>query len=85
LIGINTAFIDIATEWLSNIKEGYCSNTWWLNRKFCCWEVWDEEGACPDWITWSYALGLSRDNFIVNWIFYTGFAVSKRWTSEKGN
>ncbi|RKP27723.1 chloride channel [Syncephalis pseudoplumigaleata] len=74
VIGINAAFINIVTEWLSDLKDGYCSTGWWLNQKFCCWEIWDQEGSCRDWIEWSYALGLARDNFFVNWLFYGGFA-----------
>lgn len=36
LIGVNMAVISIATEWASDIKQGYCSAGWWLNQKFCC-------------------------------------------------
>ncbi|UZJ53547.1 hypothetical protein CBS101457_002867 [Exobasidium rhododendri] len=36
LIGMNMAVISIATEWASDIKQGYCSAGWWLNQKFCC-------------------------------------------------
>lgn len=36
LIGVNMAIISIATEWASDIKQGYCSAGWWLNQKFCC-------------------------------------------------
>ncbi|CAG8438917.1 9680_t:CDS:10 [Scutellospora calospora] len=39
IIGLNAALTDIITEWLSDIKFGYCKNSWWLNQKFCCWEV----------------------------------------------
>jgi len=39
IIGLNAALIDIITEWLSDIKSGYCKNSWWLNQKFCCWEI----------------------------------------------
>jgi chloride channel 3/4/5 len=31
-IGLNAAIISITTEWLSDIKMGYCSDGWWLNR-----------------------------------------------------
>lgn len=34
-----SALITIVTDWLSDIKLGYCSNAWWLNQKFCCWEI----------------------------------------------
>lgn len=39
IIGLNAALIDITTEWVSDIKFGYCKNSWWLNQKFCCWEI----------------------------------------------
>jgi chloride channel 3/4/5 len=39
------AVISIATEWASDLKTGYCTAGWWLNRKFCCWEF--MEGGGP--------------------------------------
>ncbi|KAK0554713.1 glycerol ethanol, ferric requiring protein [Tilletia horrida] len=44
LIGINMAIISIATEWASDLKQGHCSAGWWLNQKFCCWELMDSAG-----------------------------------------
>ncbi|KAF5355445.1 hypothetical protein D9758_006397 [Tetrapyrgos nigripes] len=53
-IGINAAIISIVTEWLSDIKMGYCSDGWWLNQQFCCWEIEGEEtDACDTWHPWS--------------------------------
>lgn len=43
-IGLNMALISIATEWASDLKQGYCANGWWLNQKFCCWEMMDPAG-----------------------------------------
>lgn len=67
-IGLNAAMIDIITEWLSDVKMGYCSEGWWLNQKFCCWEIEDIEGSCGEWHPWS---GFSP----INYIFYVLFAV----------
>jgi len=36
-IGLNAAFLSIATEWLSDIKLGYCTTAFYLNENFCCW------------------------------------------------
>lgn len=44
LIGVNMALISIATEWASSLKTGYCRSGWWLNQKFCCWEMMDTAG-----------------------------------------
>lgn len=36
-IGLNAAFLNIVTEWLSDIKRGYCTTAFYLNESFCCW------------------------------------------------
>ncbi|CAI2187703.1 2046_t:CDS:10, partial [Funneliformis geosporum] len=66
-IGLNAALIDIITEWLSDIKSGYCKNSWWLNQKFCCWEIEGEDDSCELWHDWS-------QHYIINWFFYVLFA-----------
>ncbi|THH31347.1 hypothetical protein EUX98_g2859 [Antrodiella citrinella] len=52
-IGVNAALISIITEWLSDIKMGYCYDAWWLNQQFCCWEIEGDEGGCDSWHPWS--------------------------------
>lgn len=41
-VGIIAAVIDIATNWLGDLKTGYCKSgsgggKFYLNRSFCCW------------------------------------------------
>lgn len=36
-IGINSAVLNIITEWLSDIKLGHCTSAFYLNEQFCCW------------------------------------------------
>ena len=36
-IGLNAAFLNIITEWLSDVKLGYCKTAFYLNEDFCCW------------------------------------------------
>ncbi|KAF7357806.1 Chloride channel protein [Mycena venus] len=69
-IGLNAAIISIITEWLSDIKMGYCHDGWWLNQQFCCWEI-DEEGTdgCKSWHPWS-TVGVAR------WFIYVLFAAT---------
>ncbi|KAF8837685.1 hypothetical protein BDN67DRAFT_1026839 [Paxillus ammoniavirescens] len=66
-IGVNAALISIVTEWLSDIKMGYCSDGWWLNQQFCCWEVESDEEFCPSWHPWSTV-------FPARWLVYVVFA-----------
>ncbi|KAI7862646.1 chloride channel [Spinellus fusiger] len=73
-IGLNSALIAIATDWLSDIKLGYCAETWWLNQKFCCWEIEAHDGSCENWVPWSQALHLGPDVFLVKWICYVFWA-----------
>ncbi|KAI0633604.1 Cl-channel protein [Trametes polyzona] len=67
-IGFNAAIISIATEWLSDIKMGYCSDGWWLNQQFCCWEIeGGDEDTCEAWHQWS-------DVMPARWAIYVLFA-----------
>ncbi|CAL1706212.1 unnamed protein product [Somion occarium] len=52
-IGVNAALISIVTEWLSDIKMGYCADGWWLNQQFCCWEIEGDDALCDSWHPWS--------------------------------
>ncbi|KAF2144278.1 uncharacterized protein K452DRAFT_349989 [Aplosporella prunicola CBS 121167] len=59
--GLIAAFIDVASDWLGDLKTGYCSNEggdgkFYLNKIFCCWGF-DEFAQCADWHSWSNALG----------------------------
>ncbi|CAG8509114.1 37_t:CDS:2 [Acaulospora colombiana] len=35
--GILAGIIDITSDWLSDLKEGYCNTAFYLSRKNCCW------------------------------------------------
>jgi chloride channel 3/4/5 len=65
---VNAALISIVTEWLSDLKMGYCYDGWWLNQQFCCWEIDAEGDACDSWHEWS-------DFTPVRWVVYVIFAV----------
>ncbi len=58
-IGLNAAIVSIVSEWLGDIKMGYCSDGWWLNQQFCCWEIEGEEvDGCNAWHSFAkYAAG----------------------------
>ena len=66
-IGLNAACLNILTEFLGDLKTGYCRRGWYLNKSFCCWGESDEAG-CADWTTWSSRL-------LFNYAFYVLFAV----------
>ncbi|KAF8070810.1 Cl-channel protein [Lyophyllum atratum] len=69
-IGVNAAIISIVSEWLSDIKFGYCSDGWWLNQQFCCWEIEGEEvDGCDSWHPWSNVM-------MGRWLVFVMFATT---------
>ncbi|PFH60277.1 hypothetical protein XA68_11197 [Ophiocordyceps unilateralis] len=67
-IGLNAAFLNIITEWLSDIKTGYCSTAFYLNENFCCW---GEKNGCSHWHRWT---GFEPLNYLLYIAFATLFA-----------
>ena len=35
--GVVAGGIDIVANWLGDLKDGYCSSSFYLSRNFCCW------------------------------------------------
>lgn len=66
-IGLNAAFLNIVTEWLSDIKLGYCTTAFYLNESFCCWGA---EGGCAEWHRWSSFR-------LINYLLYIVFSVRR--------
>ncbi|OTA98843.1 hypothetical protein M426DRAFT_325637 [Hypoxylon sp. CI-4A] len=67
-IGLNAAFLNIITEWLSDIKMGYCTTAFYLNENFCCW---GEDNGCDHWHRWT---GFEPVNYVLYIMFATIFA-----------
>ncbi|KAG0252081.1 hypothetical protein BG011_007213 [Mortierella polycephala] len=66
--GIVSGASDIASQWLGDIKEGYCETAFYLNRNFCCWGL-DDTDTCTEWVPWNSA------TFMVGYVFYIMFAL----------
>lgn len=83
LSGAIAAFIDITSDWLGDLKTGYCSDVdgdgkFYLNKSFCCWGH-SELSACHDWHPWGNALGIGPvgGRWVVEYIFFVLFSVSE--------
>ncbi|KAL9942502.1 hypothetical protein ACHAO5_007881 [Verticillium nonalfalfae] len=62
-VGTVAAGIDVTTDWLGDLKTGYCSSgpeggAFHLNKAFCCWGY-DESSKCAGWIPWAKAFGVA--------------------------
>jgi len=80
-VGILAASIDIASDWLSDIKTGYCNNgrgggKFYLNKSFCCWGH-EDLSECIDWTPWRKALGIVSygGGYVVEYIFFILYSV----------
>ncbi|KAI9762205.1 MAG: hypothetical protein M4579_000528 [Chaenotheca gracillima] len=79
--GLFAAGIDIASDWLGDLKTGYCKNgpgggKFYLNKAFCCWEL-EEWSQCQDWTSWSDALHIRSKggSYVVEYVFFVLFSV----------
>ncbi|KAK5165264.1 glycerol ethanol, ferric requiring protein [Saxophila tyrrhenica] len=72
-IGLNAAFLNIITEWLSDIKLGYCTTAFYLNESFCCWGA---ESGCDEWHEWS-------GWWVINYLLYIAFSTAFAFTSAR--
>ncbi|KAL8762656.1 MAG: hypothetical protein Q9184_001363 [Pyrenodesmia sp. 2 TL-2023] len=79
--GVLAAGIDVASDWLGDLKTGYCKTGaggghFYLNKGFCCWghEEWSQ---CQGWTPWGTALRVrsSAGMYIVEYIFFVLFSV----------
>lgn len=39
MVGVIAASIDIVTNWLGDLKDGFCRPSFYLSRTFCCWQI----------------------------------------------
>jgi len=79
--GIFAAGIDIVSDWLGDLKTGYCSSgvdggRFYLNKYFCCYGY-DEFAKCQDWVSWSLALQVTSagGKWLVEYFFFIIFSV----------
>ncbi|KAI5779100.1 chloride channel [Geopyxis carbonaria] len=77
LAGVMAAAIDIVTNWLGDLKDGYCRTNFYLSRSFCCWGL-DAGEKCEEWAWWSQALhldGTKGGTYITEYMFYITFSI----------
>lgn len=80
-VGSIAAGIDVASDWLGDLKTGLCSNVenggrFYLNKVFCCWGI-DSYAECPDWRPWSTVIGVANKggSYIIEYITFVVFSV----------
>ncbi|XP_062373100.1 H(+)/Cl(-) exchange transporter 3 isoform X1 [Sardina pilchardus] len=86
--GALAGVIDIAADWMNDIKEGVCLTAMWFNHEQCCWgsneTTFAERDKCPQWKTWAeLILGQAEGpgSYIMNYFMYTYWALSFAFTA----
>ncbi|KAF2862856.1 putative voltage-gated chloride channel [Piedraia hortae CBS 480.64] len=79
-VGSIAAGIDVASDWLGDLKQGVCGNVahggkFYLARPFCCWGA--PYAECADWRSWSVILGASSSfsRFTVDYFFFLAISL----------
>ncbi|KAL2753647.1 hypothetical protein ACRALDRAFT_2044004 [Sodiomyces alcalophilus JCM 7366] len=80
-VGAVSAGINITTDWLGDLKLGYCASgpeggAFYLSRSFCCWGY-DELSSCEGWTPWAKALRVTSPSgkWFLEYFLYLVFAV----------
>ncbi|TKA25073.1 hypothetical protein B0A50_06137 [Salinomyces thailandicus] len=80
-VGSIAAGIDIASDWMGDLKQGVCSNVenggkFYLSRPFCCWGV-NSYAQCHDWRTWSTLMGVVNKggSYLIEYIAFVLLSV----------
>ncbi|KAH6850372.1 chloride channel [Chaetomium sp. MPI-CAGE-AT-0009] len=81
-VGALAAGIDVATDWLGDVKHGFCSGEvdggrFYLGRTACCLGY-DEGSQCRGWRRWGdvFGAGQGGGRWVVEGVVYLVFAVT---------
>ncbi|KAI2636434.1 chloride channel [Hypomontagnella submonticulosa] len=81
-VGALAAGIDVASDWLGDIKTGYCASgpeggAFYLNKQFCCFGY-DQGDKCLGWKPWAGALGIASagGKWFIEYFFFLLFSVT---------
>lgn len=79
-VGVIAAGIDVTTNWLADLKTGFCSGgpdggAFYLNKGVCCLGY-DVGSKCTGWSTWGEAFGATAGGkWFLEYLFFIIFSV----------
>lgn len=83
-VGAVAAWIDVTTDWLGDLKLGFCSSGpegghFYLNKNFCCMGY-DQGSHCVGWKSWGEAMGVSAagGRWFIGYFFFISLSVWRR-------
>ncbi|TRZ26493.1 hypothetical protein HGM15179_000650 [Zosterops borbonicus] len=82
LAGTLAGVIDLAVDWMTDLKEGVCLSAFWYSHEQCCWTsnetTFDDRDKCPQWQKWSELLVSQSEGasaYILNYFLYIMWAL----------
>ncbi|OIW33510.1 hypothetical protein CONLIGDRAFT_659445 [Coniochaeta ligniaria NRRL 30616] len=81
-VGTLAAGIDVTSNWLGDLKGGYCSSSvesgrFYLDRSICCMGY-DTPEQCTGWRPWSVAVGIGSagGKWFIEYFFFVAWSVT---------
>uniref|UniRef100_A0A8C9T0A0 Chloride channel protein n=1 Tax=Scleropages formosus TaxID=113540 RepID=A0A8C9T0A0_SCLFO len=82
LSGTLAGVIDLAVDWMTDLKEGVCLSALWYSHEQCCWTsnetTFDDRDKCPQWQTWSELMTGHAEGagaYVLNYFLYVLWAL----------
>uniref|UniRef100_A0A4W5S0I1 Chloride channel protein n=1 Tax=Hucho hucho TaxID=62062 RepID=A0A4W5S0I1_9TELE len=83
LTGTLAGVIDLAVDWMTDLKEGVCLSAFYYSHEQCCWTsnetTFDDRDKCPQWQKWAELMtGHSEIKTILSGFIIRGYL--GKWT-----
>uniref|UniRef100_A0A673W925 Chloride channel protein n=1 Tax=Salmo trutta TaxID=8032 RepID=A0A673W925_SALTR len=82
LTGTLAGVIDLAVDWMTDLKEGVCLSAFYYSREQCCWTsnetTFDDRDKCPQWQKWAELMTGHSEGagaYVLNYFLYVLWAL----------
>ncbi|KAL4656877.1 H(+)/Cl(-) exchange transporter 4-like [Arapaima gigas] len=82
LSGALAGVIDLAVDWMTDLKEGVCLSMPWYSHEQCCWTsnetTFEDRDKCPEWQTWAELMTGHAEGagaYLLNYFLYVLWAL----------
>uniref|UniRef100_A0AAY4CWU7 Chloride channel protein n=1 Tax=Denticeps clupeoides TaxID=299321 RepID=A0AAY4CWU7_9TELE len=82
LSGTLAGVIDLAVDWMTDLKEGICLSALWYSHEQCCWTsnetTFDDRDKCPEWLKWAELMTGHSEGagaYLLNYFLYILWAL----------
>uniref|UniRef100_A0A3P8YNR3 Chloride channel protein n=1 Tax=Esox lucius TaxID=8010 RepID=A0A3P8YNR3_ESOLU len=82
LTGTLAGVIDLAVDWMTDLKEGVCLSAFYYSHEQCCWTsnetTFDDRDKCPQWQKWAELMTGNSEGagaYVLNYFLYISWAL----------